>query len=275
MTFTVTDNKTGEVYHTLDPSYLAKTHYNTAAGMIIPTFLEASYGELWDGKTASGATLPDGTTVTYKAEAWLDDGDDMIDDTLSFQLTMDNTAPVIENADSLQKNLVFEGTRTYLNLDILENEKLAAVVFLNSEERIMGKYELENTPGETLSYKFDITGFGNSFSIVAADYACNETQIEALLDLGDQNNARPEPQDLDSGRLYSCETFDSALVEPGWFSASKADFSDPRNETFDSANRYYSAEFVNGYIIAQSAVTGHPRSQEAQNVKPGCLYFVC
>ena len=268
MTFTVTDNKTGEVYHTLDPSYLAKTHYNTAAGMIIPTFLEASYGELWDGKTASGATLPDGTTVTYKAEAWLDDGDDMIDDTLSFQLTMDNTAPVIENADSLQKNLVFEGTRTYLNLDILENEKLAAVVFLNSEERIMGKYELENTPGETLSYKFDITGFGNSFSIVAADYACNETQIEALLDLGDQNNARPEPQDLDSGRLYGCETFDSALVEPGWFSASKADFSDPRNETFDSANRYYSAEFVNGYIIAQSAVTGH-----IELVTPGGSYW--
>ena len=269
MNFTVTDNKTGEVYHTLEASYLAKTHYNASYGMIIPTFLQAAYGELWDGKTASGGTLPDGTTVTYKAEAWLDDGDNDIDDTLSFQLTIDNTAPVIENASSLQESLTFgDDGRTYLKLDILENEKLAAVVFLTGDGRIMGKYELENVPGETLNHTFDITGFGNSFSIVAADYACNETEIDAFLNLGEQNNARPKPQALDSDRLYGCETFDSALLEGGWFSAKKADFSDPRNETFDSANRYYSAEFVNGYIIAQSAATGH-----IELVTPGGSYW--
>ena len=268
MVFTVTDNETGEVYHTLDASYLIKTHYNTSAGMIIPTFLEAGYGELWDGKTASGQSLPDGTTVTYKAEAWLDDGDDIIDDTLSFQLTMDNTAPEILNASSLQESLIFQGERTYLKLDILENERLAAVIFLSNDGRIMGKYELENVPGETLSHTFDITGFGNSFSIIAADYAVNETEIDAFLNLGDQNNARPTPQELDDSRLYGCETFDSALVEGGWFSANKADFSDPRNETFDSSNRYYSAEFVNGYIIAQSAATGH-----IELVTPGGSYW--
>ena len=268
MSFSVTDNETGEIYHTLDASYLIKTHYNTAAGMIIPTYLEAGYGELWDGKTASGQSLPDGTTVTYKAEAWLDDGDDILDDTLSFQLTIDNTAPEILNAKQLQESLVFEGNRTYLKLDILENEKLAAVAFLSSDERIMGKYELENVPGETLSHTFDITGFGNSFSIVAADYAVNETEIDAFLNLGEQNNAKPKPQALDQSRLYGCETFDSALVEGGWFSANKADFSDPRNETFDSANRYYSAEYVNGYLIAQSAATGH-----IELVIPGGSYW--
>ncbi|MBQ7098958.1 MAG: Ig-like domain-containing protein, partial [Oscillospiraceae bacterium] len=86
--------------------------------------------------------------------------------------------------------------------------------------------------------------------------------------LGEQNNARPTPQELDDSRLYGCETFDSALVEGGWFSAKKADFSDPRNETFDSSNRYYSAEFVNGYIIAQSTVTGH-----IELVTPGGTYW--
>ncbi len=268
MNFTVTDSETGEVYHTLEATNLAKTHYNTSYGMIIPTFLQAAYGELWDGKTADGKVLPDGTTVIYKAEAWLDDGDDVMDDVMSFPLTIDNTAPVIENASALQESLVFENERTYLKLDILENEKLAAVVFLNNDGRIMGKYELENVPGETLSYTFDITGFGNSFSIVAADYACNETEIDAFLNLGEQNNARPKPQKLDSGRLYGCETFDSALLEGGWFSANKADFSDPRNETFDSANRYYSAEYVNGYIIAQSTATGH-----IELVTPGGTYW--
>ena len=131
------------------------------------------------------------------------------------QLTLDNTAPEILNASSLQESLVFEGERTYLKLDILENEKLAAVVFMSNDGRIMGKYELENVPGETLSHTFDITGFGNSFSIVAADYAVNETEIDAFLNLGEQNNARPKPQALDQGRLYGCETFDAALVEGG------------------------------------------------------------
>ena len=49
---------------------------------------------------------------------------------------------------------------------------------------------------------------------------------------------------------------DAAVVEGGWFSANRADLSDPKNETFDSTNRYYSAEYVNGYLLAQSAVTG-------------------
>ena len=257
MTFTVVDKATGEVYHTLEGTNLIKTHYNTSYGMIIPTYLTADYGELWDGKTADGQNLPDGTTVSYIVEAWLDDGDDIMDDSFSFPLTIDNTDPQILNASELQESLIFEGERTYLKLDILENEKLAAVAFLTADGRIMGKYELENVPGETLSYTFDITGFGNSFTIVAADYACNETEIDAFLNLGEQNNARPEPQKLSADRLYGCETFDGAMVEAGWFSASKADFSDWRNETFDSANRYYSGEFVNGYIIAQNANTGH------------------
>ena len=257
MVFTVTNNETGEVYHTLEAEYLIKTHFNTSYGMIIPTYLESGYGELWDGKDANGMNLPDGTTVTYKAEAYLDDGDDIVDDTMSFQLTLDNAEPQILNANTLQDSLVFEGERTYLTLDILENEKLAAVVFMSNDGRVMGKYELENVPGETLTHTFDITGFGNSFSIVAADFACNETEIEAFLNLGEQNNARPEPQKLSSDRLYGCETFDSAAVEPGWFSAEKADFSGYRNETFDSTNRYYSGEFVNGYIVAQNANTGH------------------
>ncbi|MBQ2383919.1 MAG: S8 family serine peptidase, partial [Oscillospiraceae bacterium] len=176
MVFTVTNAETGEIYHTLEASYLIKTHYNASYGMIVPTYLEAGYGELWDGKTPDGKNLPDGTTVIYSAEAWLDDGDDIADDTMSFRLTLDNTSPEILNAGSLQESLVFEGERTYLTLDVLENEKLAAIIFLSNDGRVMGKYELENVPGETLTHTFDITGFGNSFSIIAADFACNETE---------------------------------------------------------------------------------------------------
>ena len=254
------------VYNTADPSqvyyeeygeYMVKTYFNASYGMIIPTYLMVEYGEVWDGKDKNGNKLPDGTTVTYQFDGWLDDGDDIMDDSWSFNVTLDTVVPQITNADDLQNALRFDGERTYLNLDILENQHIAALIFQRPSGAIMGKYELENVPGETLSGEYEITGFGNEFTIIVGDYACNETEVSVVLDLGEQNNAVPTPAQLDKDRIYGCENFDSALVEGGWFSAVKADLSDPKNETFDSSNRYYAAEFVNGYIIAQSTLTGH------------------
>ena len=246
-----------EVYYTEEGINLAKTYFNQAYGMIIPFYILADYGEVWDGMDANGNRLPDGTTVVYKFDAWLDDGDDIMDDSWSFQVTVDDTNPEVVNDTDLQSAMRIDGDRTYLTLEILENEHIAAVIFMAENGTIMGKYEAENVPGQLYTQEYDITGFGNEFSIIVADYACNETEVEVFLNLGEQNNAVPQPQKLDSGRIYGSETFDSAMVEGGWFSANKYDFSDPRNETFDSSNRYYSAEFVNGYVIGQSAATGH------------------
>ncbi len=64
---------------------------------------------------------------------------------------------------------------------------------------------------------------GPDFTIVVADYACNETEIDVSLDLGAMADQKPAMQKLSSDRLYGCETFDRAAVEGGWFSASKAD----------------------------------------------------
>ena len=256
MTFTVVDTETGETYHTLEGAYLTKTYYNPNYGQIIPTWLSADYGEVWDGKDQQGNKLPDGTTVEYRIDAWLDDGDNILDDSWSFYATLDTTYPEIQNQYTLQESMTVEGDRTYLNLEIMENHYVAALIFMSPDGIIMGKYEVDNTPGELFTQKYDITGFGGEFTIIVADYACNETEIEVVLNLGEQNNAKPQPVALDSNRLYGCETYDSALVDAGWFSVDKNNFSDLRNETYDSSNRYYSAEYVNGYIIAQSATTG-------------------
>ena len=253
----VTDKVTGEVYHTLDGTYMPKTYFNASYGMIIPTMIMGMYGETWDGKTADGKSLPEGTEVTYSFEAWLDDGDDIMDDRWSFDMVLDNLAPEVLNEDSLQESLRFEGDRTYLSLEMQDSHYIAALIFQSPDGAIMGKYEIDAEPGEVVSGEYEITGFGSEFTIIVADYACNENEIEALLDLGEQNNAVPQPAQLDKDRLYGCETFDAAVIEPGWFSADKADFSDPRNETFNSANRYYAAEYVNGYLIGQNTTTGH------------------
>ncbi len=254
--FTVVDAKTGETYFDLTGEDITKTYYNSTYGQMIPMYVLADEKEVWDGMDADGNKLPDGTKVTYTIAAWLDDGDDVCDDSYSFDVTLDDQAPVLENAYELQNALrIDEDGRIFLTLNMLDNQNIAAVIFTNESGIIMGKYEVDNVPGETLSREFEITGFGTDMTIVLADYACNETEVDVSLDLGD-HASDPVLKALDKDRLYGCETYDKALVEGGWFSAKKADFSDPKNETFDSTNRYYSAEYVNGYLIAQSASTG-------------------
>ncbi len=257
MYISVVDQETGELYYEIEGVDLRKTYFNQSYGMIIPFYLLSSYGEVWDGTDLQGNKLPDGTSVYYVFDAWLDDGDDIQDDQWYFAATLDDSNPEVVNDGDLQSAMRVDGDRTYLNLQILENERIAAIVFMAKDGTIMGKYEVDNVPGELFEQEFDITGFGGEFSVIVADYACNETEVDVYLNLGEQNNAVPEPQKLDPERLYGSETYDSAYVEGGWFSASKYDFSDPRNETFDAVNRYYSAEFVNGYVIGQNAATGH------------------
>ncbi len=264
----VTDNETGEEYYHETAPKRAKTYFIAGAGQVIPTVLSAQDESLWNGKKPDGSNLADGTKVTYKVTAWLDDGDDKADDEFAYDLVLDSQFPTLENENKLQEALSFKDNRTFLTLEMKDNQKIAAVLFVSPTGKIMGKYAVENKPGEVCSATYDITGFGNEFSIIVADYACNEREVDVTLNLGEHNNDVPTPQPLDKERLYGCETFDMAAVEAGWFSANRADFKDAKNETFDATNRFYSAEYVNGYLVAQSAVTGN-----LELVTPGGTYW--
>lgn len=270
MTFTVTDKATGAEYFNIEGKMMGKSYFNAGAGQIIPAFLSngPQGNELWDGKDPEGNVLPDGTKVTYTATAYLDDGDDVADDSFSMDLVLDSKFPSIENESSLQEGLTYKDNRTYLKLDMLDNQHIAAVIFAAPNGKIMGKYAVDNVPGEVYTKEYDITGFGNEFSIIVADYACNEREIDVTLNLGEHNNDLPTPVELSKDRLYGCETFDQAAVEAGWFSVGRSDYAEPKNETFDASNRYYSAEYVNGYLVAQSAVTGN-----LELVTPGGTYW--
>ena len=258
ISFSVTDQETGEVYWSVTGENIAKSYYNYSYGMIIPFYVLAdeSGTEVWNGLDKNGEKLPDGTKVIYKAEAWVNDGDDVVDDSFTFCMTLDDRIPEIKNQGELQNALRTENGRTYLDLQLWDNQHIAAILFLSPDGVIMGKYEVDNVPGEAGTFSFDVTGFGTEFTIVVADYACNELEVDAVLNPEGHNLDKGTLAALDSDRLYGCETFDLAAVEPGWFSAKKADLSDYRNETFDSTNRYYSGEYVNGYVVAQSAITG-------------------
>ncbi len=259
--FVVTNADTGEVYWTLSGTEIAKSYYSASYGMVIPFYVYNGSGveEVWTGYDANGNTLPDGTRIVYTVNAWVDDGDDIIDDVWSFEATMDNKYPEVVNADSLQDNLKVdvENSKVELTLSFLENENIAALLFLNANGDIMGKYEVNNVPGEVYTETYDITGYGNNFSILVADFACNETEVDVLLDLGDMAGVKPQIKDLDNDRLYGCEIAIIPELGRGWFSADIEDMTDIRNETFDTTVVYYSAEYVNGYVIAQRADNGN------------------
>lgn len=262
---TATDLETGEVYYELDGTYLTKSYYSASYSQVLALQLLSLYGEMWDGKVYAdendtvGQLLPDGTKVRYQMDAWLDDGDDIVDDSFGFDITVDDTAPEVLNQFELNDDVVvrISDNHVLLPLEIQENEHVAAVFFLSTDGSVMGKYEVDNTPGAAETYYFDITGYGSDFTILVADYACNENEFDVSLNLGEYTDAVPTLSALDKDRLYGCETFDGAAIDGGWFSVNKSDFTDLRNETFDSTKRYYSGEYVNGYVIAQSASTGH------------------
>lgn len=255
LTFSAVDTATKEEYFHLDGDYVTKSYFSADYGMIIPFYItdDGTGTYIWNGYDTNGNKLPDGTRVTYTVTAYLDDGDEVADDEWSFDLTLDNSAPTIDNRATLQNDLKLdvEHGKVQLPLTITENEHVAAVLFVNPDGVIMGKFEVDNTPGQAYTDTFDITGYGSDFTIVVADYACNETELDVSLDLGEMANVRPAVKQLDSNRLYGCETYDAGVVDSGWYSVNKADLSDPRNETYDRNSIYYSGEYINGYVIAE------------------------
>lgn len=254
--FTVTDVETGEEYFQFDSDYNVKTYYSDNYGMVVPFYIYNATADeqvVWTGLDKEGNTLDDGTRVRYTVDAWLDDGDSIVDDSWSFEATLDTQAPEIRNVDDLESALKVdeENGVVTLTLDLYDSQNIAAVIFLSREGEIMGKFEpgADYTPGEPYEQAFNITGFGTDFTIIVGDYACNETELEVSLE-SETGLTNPKVQPLDSGRLYGSENIDISSVEQGWFSVEKDDLSDARNETFSTAT-YFSGEYVNGRIIAQ------------------------
>ena len=156
MSISVVDKENPDtVYYTEEGFNIAKTYFNQAYGMIIPFYILADYGEVWDGMDAEGNRLPDGTTVVYRFDAWLDDGDEEMDDSWSFEVTVDDATPELVNDSDLQNAMRIDGDRTYLTLEILENEHIAAVIFMSENGSIMGKFEADNVPGELFVEEYD------------------------------------------------------------------------------------------------------------------------
>lgn len=252
----VTDISNGKTYFNWSENYITKSYFNSSYGMIIPYSIYNFNNEIavWDVANAAN-----NAKVTYRVDAYLDDGDNIADDSYTFQVTVDNSKPEIINKNTLASGIIKDTEKGTVKMPVTlkDNQYLAAVLFESPDGTVLGRFEVDNMPGEEVQQVFDVTGFGTDFTVIAADYACNETEVAVSLDLSDMpGNGQAEPRKLDQDRIYGNETFDGGVVSTGWFSGKKADFTDLKNETYDSSIRYYSGEYVNGYVIAQRATDG-------------------
>ena len=174
--YTITGTN-GQVYYSKDCEYVGKSIYSYDYYRIVPAGVDAEYDgiEPWYGTDAHNAKLPNNTKATVTIEATLPYGDGVGTNqkhSWSFPITIDTEEP---HADNL-KVTESEG-RYYLNLDVSDNQYVAAVVFYNVANTQMlygmqGFGELQ--PGVTSHVsEYDITGFGETFGMIVHDYAGN------------------------------------------------------------------------------------------------------
>lgn len=250
----------GTVYFEETIQNVAKSFYRDDAGMIIP-FVYSLYGRGYDLTDAEGNVLPNNTKLTLNIEMNLDyreHAQNNLSDKWQIPITIDTEAPVIKDAVVYAE----EGTgKQYLELTFSDNVAVAGMNFLNkSGTMILAQYPVEDTPaGEDCTMLFDITGFGNEFTVIPGDYALNENAYV----IRTENN---DPV-LDENALYGYRVHDDQYGDDsvyGWLAIN------PENaeaKVLDS--EYYmdyaltAAEYVGGYIMAVDA------NKELLCIKPG------
>ncbi len=171
---TVSNKQTGEVYLVDDTQYLPKAYYDTEYGMW------SSYGVfMWDGTDAQGEYLPSGTVATIRYDAVLPYENARQENIWSFDVTVDSTAPVIE--------------------EILHDEETRSLTVSARDENYLAGISLMDEAGNTLDYAvfsgeeagerytatFDLSGEAYEdvvyLTVAAMDYASNEWEQELSL----------------------------------------------------------------------------------------------
>lgn len=249
------------VYDEADPSTV---YYEEELGAKYGSFYYSSYGvwydttiyedpvELtWDGTDqATGEALPEGTRVRIALIAAPDyyvteDGTDWDSlgsgAELSFGFTVDNTAPVLEDAAiSLLNDTLY--------ISATDENYIAAVVLTDGSLSTAYEYAYpdmdEDEKGTTQVVSFDLSAFRESYGdkagIVVADYAGNERYY--ALNLGGEGSS------YGSFVAYQADIYGGSGE---WVSF---DSNVAQNETalFLSDTEFVCAEYINGYVYAES-----------------------
>ena len=218
--YTITDQKTGEVYLEKTCDYVNKSIYSYDYYRIVPAGVNADYTgiDAWYGTAKNNSKLPNNTKATVTIEATLpygDGGTKNLKNSWSFPITIDNEDP---HASDL-KVTEAEG-RYYLSLDVSDNQYVSAIVFYNlrNSDLLYGiKGFSETTPGLTTHVKeYDVTGMGETFGMIVHDYAGNSKSYTVKVPGNSDDYGIVKPTNV----LWT-ETFDNDWLPADWSMESK------------------------------------------------------
>ena len=218
--YTITDQKTGEVYLEKTCDYVNKSIYSYDYYRIVPAGVNADYTgiDAWYGTAKNNSKLPNNTKATVTIEATLpygDGGTKNLKNSWSFPITIDNEDP---HASDL-KVTEAEG-RYYLSLDVSDNQYVSAIVFYNlrNSDLLYGIQGFsETTPGLTTHVKeYDVTGMGETFGMIVHDYAGNSKSYTVKVPGNSDDYGIVKPTNV----LWT-ETFDNDWLPADWSMESK------------------------------------------------------
>ena len=218
--YTITDQKTGEVYLEKTCDYVNKSIYSYDYYRIVPAGVNADYTgiDAWYGTAKNNSKLPNNTKATVTIEATLpygDGGTKNLKNSWSFPITIDNEDPHASNLKVTEA----EG-RYYLSMDVSDNQYVSAIVFYNlrNSDLLYGiKGFSETTPGLTTHVKeYDVTGMGETFGMIVHDYAGNSKTYTVKVPGNSDDYGIVKPTNV----LWT-ETFDNEWLPADWSMESK------------------------------------------------------
>ena len=218
--YTITDQKTNEVYLEKTCDYVNKSIYSYDYYRIVPAGVKADYTgiDAWYGTAKNNSKLPNNTKATVTIEATLpygDGGTKNLKNSWSFPITIDNEDPYAGNLKVTEA----EG-RYYLSLDVSDNQYVSAIVFYNlrNSDLLYGIQGFsETTPGLTSHVKeYDVTGMGETFGMIVHDYAGNSKSYTVKVPGNSDDYGIVKPTNV----LWT-ETFDNDWLPADWSMESK------------------------------------------------------
>ena len=252
ITFTWENAETGTVYDVKTADYIRKSYYNSTYGINIPLIVTTETGKFYDLKDESGAYLPDGTKLNLRIDAYLDDGDDKADETVSIPVMVDTEAPVLYTDEVSYLYNEYADTRR-IEFFVSDNYKIAAVCTMTMADQVIDRMEVESQPGEKKLISLDVSDYDSTFKLAVCDYGGHETIYE--VSFGGKTNYSYDKfygyrqfsvVPLSSGYLYATSELN------GWYSFETADDMVQHTSIYNET-AIHAAEFIDGYVIGVDA----------------------
>lgn len=244
------------IVQTLD--YARKSSYYSAYGICVPVV----YKDYYENANEITEGLPEGYRVELTIEGYLDDGDDVVDETLmvpvgdelsaTIPIYIDNTAPTIVD-DYIEYKYNAEDDSRRIEFYVEDNHAIAVVALLTEAGKVIDFIPVEDSDEPTL-ISVDVTGYDSTFYVAVCDYGANESYYEITFS-GEYN--------ADFNKFYGYRReaiigYDDYLFTTeamnGWYSFETADTMLQHTDQASSGEVPVSAaEYVEGYILGVDA----------------------